>query len=164
MKNIEKIDIPLAFRDSAADDENLILSAILKGYKKKKSALYITQNKTKAIIEQGHFTAFMPSDIYFTRFKPLLMDKILPSATTIIAHNPDHSDQIYGFVTYSSRPGLSVYTYLYVKKPFRCFNIGRALFELTRSNTNAATYYAPWLHDIYKKNNILFDPFFDLEK
>ena len=152
------------FRNYTDEDKNFILSSWLKGLRQKRSSEMLSKHSGReAIIEQGYFAAFMPHDLCYERFRPIIESRVLPKSEAIIAYNPDHEDQIYGYIVFRKLKNASVISFCYVKQPFRKFGIGKALFDLAKSQTNVSTYYATWLAKLFKKEGIVFDPFFDLD-
>lgn len=158
------MNIPLAYRQGTEADKNFILSSWLKGIRQKRSGEFencVTKKKT--VIEQGHFATFMPHDLYFERFRPLIEHKLYPKSSIVIAYNPDFEDQIYGYIAYRNIGNLSVISFCYVKQPFRKVGIARSLFEVAKGKSTVSTYFAPWLAKAFRKEGIIFDPFFDFE-
>jgi len=154
----------IQFRNHNNEDKNFILSSWINSLKQKKSKdITINANGKSTTIEQGFMTAFMPHDLYFERVRPLIENKIFPISTTIVAYNPEFEDQIYGYIAFRKFKNSSIISFCYVKHNFRKMGIAKQLFEIAKSETNVATYHAPWLNKLYKNNGILFDPFFDLE-
>lgn len=157
------MQIPIAFRQGTEADKNFVLSSWLRALKKKRVGEFEnTATGKRVIIEQGYFAAFMPHDLFFHRFRPLIESKIYPVSNILIAYNIADPDQICGYIAYRFIGKMSVMSFCYVKKDFRCMGIARSLFETAKSKTNVTTYHVPWLDSFFKREGIIFDPFFDL--
>lgn len=160
--------IPVAFREGTDYDKNFVLSAWLRSLRVSRPGIFeftppqCTSPK-RIPVDSGFFAAHMPHDLYYERFRPIIENRIYPKSNILIAYNPEDKDQIYGFAAYRHHTNVTVFSFCYVKQPFRKFGVGRQLFEIARSKTNVSTYHAPWLSKLFKKEGIVFDPFFDLE-
>lgn len=155
----------IEYRRYNDDDKNFVMNSWLKDLQEYKTGEYVsTHSQKRLIIKQGFFGSFMPHDLFYKRFRPIV-ERTFDKSEIIVACNPEHKDQIYGYiVSRKLSPELTVISFCYVKLPFRRMGIARNLFETVKSNTNVTTVYVPWLDKIYKKQGIIFDPFFDIEE
>lgn len=159
------MQIPFELRNADERDENFILSSWLKGLRQKRSQEFINPaNNKPVLIDQANSLAFMPHDLFFERLRPIVENKIYKESTITVAHNPDIDDQIYGFIAYRQIGSTTILSFCYVKQPFRKMGLARELYKTAKGHTNVATYHAPWLTKIYKKEGIYYDPFFDLKE
>ena len=157
--------IEIGMREATKDDEAFILAAWLRGLREERTGDFtnIATGK-RTLIRQGSFGAFMPHDLYYKRFRPLIENRIYPKSTVIIAHNLEDTNQILGYIAFRNLGDVAVLSFCYVKQPFRGLKIATRLLQVARGKTTVATFHVPWLQKVFKKEGIIYDPFFDLEE
>lgn len=103
--------VPIAFRPPTEDEMAFIYSGWLRSHR------------------YSRFAVDIPGPIYFDNHKKVV-ELLLSTGRIVVACNPDHPDQLFGFVCYQpTHGGAAVMHYLYVKQPFRRFGIATAMYR-----------------------------------
>jgi hypothetical protein len=146
-------EIPVQIRDSDKnqDEIHMVLSAWLKSLKK------------------HNFYAMMPMQTYFENYRPHVKN-IVSNSEILLATATDDPNHIYGFLVYRFFGDVPILSYCYVKSAFRRFNLARTLISTVLARQPGGidqgaiiTHCFPWLEDVCKKNNLIYNPFFDLK-
>jgi GNAT superfamily N-acetyltransferase len=80
------------------------------------------------------------NSVYFTEHHKLI-EKILKTASAVIACNPEDPSQVYGWICAEEIDGVFCMHYLYVKHSFRGLGIGRLLFNTFTHESGLAGIY-----------------------
>lgn len=141
--------VPAVMRYATEGDQNFIINSWLKSYR------------------DSNFADPITSDVYFKQHRSLIID-MLSDGVTIVACNPDSTDQIFGWVNaIPSEVGITVFNYVYVKHPYRRLGIGGMLRREALHKCNhdmelpaLATHSTRMLIDLLSdKWNIIYNPY-----
>lgn len=112
-------------RDYEPQDEAFIISSWLKSFREGNGP-----TSQRCPCGSPRFPWDVPQDIYYECHHAVVC-KILQrtSTTTKVAVDPNERDLIYGYAVFEEIPGIHVFHYIYVKKPFSDFGIARKLIE-----------------------------------
>lgn len=99
------------------------------------------------------------SDVFYS-FQKMIILKLLSKATLLVACNPEDLDQIFGWIVFSNKEGVTVVHYVYVKQPFRLNGIANGLFEVVRpKEIRMATHWTKHFEILKDKWKLIYNPY-----
>lgn len=78
-------------------------------------------------LRSGGGTPSLSNAHYFEWQKPRV-ERLIATSVTLVAHNPEDEDQIYGYAVYRTKVPMLMH-YVFVKYPFRKLGVARRLFH-----------------------------------
>lgn len=133
----------ILIRPATADDANFILNSWLRSARHSQSLSQI------------------PKEVYFSQHHKVV-ERLLKSAKTLVACNPQDPTQIYGFACGEMRESVFVLHYCYIKQIFRKLGAATQLLqELGHSKELAGctTHYPRNASFFFEKFSLLFVPY-----
>lgn len=123
-------------------------------------ASFIFNSWLKSFRENG-LARPVSNEVYFAE-QHKLIERLLKSATTIVACDPKDPAQIFGWACYERVEGIFTLHYVYVKQPFRLLGLTAELLADSGHDFKTAglfTHWTPAALKLHNKKNLLYHPY-----